>query len=36
MFYPLHGRKFFSVENLALVDDNVQLLQNYLQQNNVG
>ncbi|CAD8081526.1 unnamed protein product [Paramecium sonneborni] len=33
MFYPLHGRKYFNVEHLALVDDNQDLLNNYLQQN---
>ncbi|CAD8061668.1 unnamed protein product [Paramecium primaurelia] len=33
MFYPLHGRQYFNVENLSLVDDNQDLLNNYLQQN---
>ncbi|CAK72921.1 unnamed protein product (macronuclear) [Paramecium tetraurelia] len=30
MFYPLHGRRFFQIQNLALVDRNFPLLNNLL------
>ncbi|CAK86075.1 unnamed protein product (macronuclear) [Paramecium tetraurelia] len=30
MFYPLHGRRYFQIENLALVDRNFPLLNNLL------